>query len=182
MCSSEFLQFNVTRLWAQDIPCLCYHPCPAHMSHLPPSCLLYITDALTSPLCINFFLLLTGTLEVTACSSSTDGIGFTSVVVRTILPLAQPHALPSLQSGQAWSGLFPQAGWLTCVWQEQTEGRSMSMGKVPHWTRQQATPTPTKPRQMAGIFSSRGKQQASLLSPLSFILEKTNFTAGFSSA
>lgn len=130
MCSSEFLRFTTARLWAQDIPCLCYHPCPARVSHLPPSCLLYITDALTSPLCINFFLLLAGTLEVTACSSRTDGIGFTSVVVRTILPLALPHALPSLQSGRAWSGLIPHAGRPTCAWQERTEGRSVSPWKV----------------------------------------------------
>lgn len=95
MSSSEFLPFVSARLWAQDIPCLCYHPCPARMSHLPPNCVLYITDALTSPPCINVFLLLIGTLEVTACSSNTDDIGFTSVVGRTVLPLAQAYALPS---------------------------------------------------------------------------------------
>lgn len=152
MSSSEFLPFITARLWAQVIPCLRYHPCSAHMSHLPPSCLLYITYALTSSAHINFFLLLIGTSEVTACSSKT------SVVGRTILPLAQLHILPSLQSGWAWQDLLLHRGQLIClccshVWQEQTEGRSMPMWKVLGWTYQQATPTPTKPSQMADTFS-----------------------------
>lgn len=160
MSSSEFLPFITARLWAQNIPCLCYHPCSAHMSHLPPSFLLYITYALTSSPRINFFLLLIliGTSEVTACSSNTENIGFTSVVGRTILPLAQLHTLPSLQSGWAWWDLLLHTGQLIClccshVWQEQTEGRSMPMWKVLGWTCQQATPTPTKPSQMADTFS-----------------------------
>ena len=155
MSSSEFLPLAMVWLWAQDIPCLCYHPCPAHMSHLPPSCLPYITDAFSSPPCINVFLLLIGTLEVAACGSNTDGTGFTGGVGGTTLPLAQMPALPSLQGGWAQYKLLPHAGQLTCprIWPERAEGRSMPTWKVLGWACPQATPTPTKPRQMAGILS-----------------------------
>lgn len=59
------------------------------MSHLFPSCLFYIPDALIPALCIDFLLLLIDTLEVTASSSNREVIGFTSVAGRTLLPLAQ---------------------------------------------------------------------------------------------
>lgn len=75
------------------------HPCLVSMSHLLPRCLFYITDALIPALCIDFLLLLIDILEVTASSSNREVIGFTSVVGRTLLPLAQLYGLPSLQSG-----------------------------------------------------------------------------------
>lgn len=75
------------------------HPCLISMSPLLPRSLFYITDALISALCIDFLLLLVDTLEVIASSSNREVTGFTSVVGRTLLPLAQLYSLPSLQSG-----------------------------------------------------------------------------------
>jgi len=55
MASPEFLPVE-----SMKYSLLCYHLCPAQMSHAPTNHLLISTNAVTSPLCVNFFLLLLG--------------------------------------------------------------------------------------------------------------------------
>lgn len=156
------------------------------MSHLAPSCLLNITDALTSPPCMKFFLLLRGTWEVTACSSNAADIGFISAAGRTILPLAQPHALPSLRTGWAWYNLFPHAhlpalplSLARTEWRQdhtvvESPWLNMSLASYTHSKQ-------TKPNGRYFLFLQENNQLLCFTLSLSFLWGKINFTAGFSS-
>lgn len=136
---------------------LCHHLCPAQMSHLPSSCLLYITNAVTSPLCINFLLLLLGLWR------SLHAAAIQMTLVSPVL-WAEPSCLWPIHTlschcrvaehGETHSHTPGSSSASAALWLAGMEvgTHEDSIWRVFGWTCQQATPTPSKPSHRAHIF------------------------------